>query len=218
MSDDILFDGVRFISAADAAEKDGLTRNYIYQLCKSGWLIFHRVGKHTYIDERSVQRFILQREELQARRKEELSKNRAREYRLSAPASQSGPWSAVSGGIAAVVIAGVVFISAVSNSQFASERGVSLAAAGSTGVFDSISGYIYRTLCPLLRDCYAVSPALVAANPASVRPVSAPPGVVATATTPASKQQITNVYNTYPVAERVVETQKTFVQGGVTPD
>src|SRR3989344_5806137 len=80
MSDEIYFDGVRFLSTADAAARTGFSRDYIYRLCKEGQLAGRRIGKSWYVDNRSLDNFVLEQHTVRSRRREDLSKTRADEY------------------------------------------------------------------------------------------------------------------------------------------
>src|SRR3989344_325545 len=80
MSDEIYFDGVRFLSTVDAAARTGFSRDYIYRLCKEGQLAGRRIGKSWYVDNRSLDNFVLEQHTVRSRRREDLSKTRADEY------------------------------------------------------------------------------------------------------------------------------------------
>ena len=81
MSSEIYFDGSRFISANDAARTVGVTRDYIGRLCRDGKLSGKRVGKLWYVDENSLNRFLIEKEHSTATRREKLSKERSEEYK-----------------------------------------------------------------------------------------------------------------------------------------
>ncbi|MBI2030940.1 helix-turn-helix domain-containing protein, partial [Candidatus Kaiserbacteria bacterium] len=89
MSNDTFFDGIQFISTADAAHKTGFSRDYIYRLCKEGRLIGRRVGKSWYVDPRSLTTLLAELEEGHAKRRQELSRQRAEEYRLRNPFTET---------------------------------------------------------------------------------------------------------------------------------
>ena len=70
MSDEIFVNGVRFISTATAAHQTGLSRDYIYRLCKEGRLTNRKVGSGWYVSQDAVKVFIEEQEETRLRRKE----------------------------------------------------------------------------------------------------------------------------------------------------
>src|SRR4051812_36303857 len=80
MSDDIHFDGVRFISASDAAERANLSRDYIARLCRDGKVQGRRVGKNWYVEPKSLFTFLGIKEQTKAERNEKLSIERRKEY------------------------------------------------------------------------------------------------------------------------------------------
>src|SRR3989344_2421633 len=80
MSDEIFFDGVRYISAGDAGSLAGLTRDYVARLCKEGKVLGKRIGKQWYVDSGSFQNFVLVQEHARAKRREELVQTRKLEH------------------------------------------------------------------------------------------------------------------------------------------
>ncbi len=89
MSNEIFFDGLKYISAGDASETTGLSRDYIARLCRDGKLRGRRVGKNWYVDEESLRRFGIEQEHQKAVRRVQLSEERVREYRGAADKPQS---------------------------------------------------------------------------------------------------------------------------------
>src|SRR4051812_41884706 len=98
MSDDLHFGGVRYISASDAAEQVGFTRDYISKLCRDGKVQARRIGKNWFVEPDSLFEFLGTIETSKNQRNEKLSAERRREYHgvdishepvkiLSAPAS-----------------------------------------------------------------------------------------------------------------------------------
>src|SRR5947209_7009519 len=81
MSSEIFFNGRRFLSAQEAGSSAALTSDYVARLCRSGKVAGRRVGKKWYVDAASFRAFLNEAEAAQMRRKEELSKIRAEEYR-----------------------------------------------------------------------------------------------------------------------------------------
>src|SRR3989338_883553 len=82
MTDQIFFDGVRHVSAGEAASSLGLTRDYIARLCKEGKLSGTRVGKQWYVSDASVKTFAINQEYSHAKRSEDLAKARKLEYQV----------------------------------------------------------------------------------------------------------------------------------------
>jgi len=80
MSDQIYFDGKRFVSASDASLHSGLTRDYVAKLCRDGKVNGRRVGKNWYVEHSALQDFLVSQEYARTKRREELSAVRAREY------------------------------------------------------------------------------------------------------------------------------------------
>lgn len=83
MKDEIIFDGVRFISAMDAGAISGWSRDYVARLCRSGKLLGRRVGKNWYVDEQSLRSFIVGQQFSKLHRKESLAQERLLEYHAS---------------------------------------------------------------------------------------------------------------------------------------
>jgi hypothetical protein len=79
--DEISIDGVRYISAAQAARDIGLVRDYIARLCREGKVHGRRVGKNWYVEKSSFQSFIITHEYERSLRKESLKEERTREYK-----------------------------------------------------------------------------------------------------------------------------------------
>src|SRR3989344_8062621 len=80
MTDEIFFDGVRYLSATEAASSLGLARDYIARLCKEGKLSGRRIGRHWYASDASLQAFAVKQEYEYAKRSEELRQARRFEY------------------------------------------------------------------------------------------------------------------------------------------
>ncbi|MDP3645533.1 MAG: helix-turn-helix domain-containing protein, partial [bacterium] len=80
MSDEIYFDGIKYVSANEAASLVGLTRDYIARLCKEGKVLGRRIGKQWYVSQNALHTFILAQEYTRAKRREELVEIRKREY------------------------------------------------------------------------------------------------------------------------------------------
>ncbi|HXK39008.1 MAG TPA: helix-turn-helix domain-containing protein, partial [Candidatus Paceibacterota bacterium] len=80
MTDEISFDGVRYISASDAAHSAGLTRDYIARLCRGNKVRGKQIGKNWYVSKESMDSFLLKQEHEHVARNEELARKRAEEY------------------------------------------------------------------------------------------------------------------------------------------
>ncbi len=80
MSDEIFFDGKRYISANEAGASSGLTRDYIARLCRDGKISGRRIGKHWYVGQDSFRDFLVTQEYAKSRRSESLTSERTREY------------------------------------------------------------------------------------------------------------------------------------------
>ena len=89
MSDEIFFNGVRFVSAQEAAEISNLTRDYVARLCRHGLVRGRRVGKNWYVDELALKEFLIQQEYTKAKRRVELAQERVQAYTVAAPAEIS---------------------------------------------------------------------------------------------------------------------------------
>ena len=84
MTDEIFFDGIRYISAGDAASSAGFTRDYVARLSKQGKVIGRRIGKQWYVSEDSLKEFVADQAESRARRAQELVESRKMEYQANA--------------------------------------------------------------------------------------------------------------------------------------
>src|SRR3989344_4901287 len=82
MSDNIYFDGVRYISAGEAAERAGLTRDYVTRLCKEGKILGKRIGKQWYASQASLDAFIIEQDFARAKRRQDLAESRKLEYKI----------------------------------------------------------------------------------------------------------------------------------------
>ena len=80
MSDEVFFDGVKYISASSAAETSDLTRDYVARLCREGKVSGHRIGKNWYVNQESLSSFLLKQNYQKAARREELVRERLGEY------------------------------------------------------------------------------------------------------------------------------------------
>ena len=80
MSDEIFFEGKRYISAYEAASLAGFTRDYVARLCREGKIRGRRVGRNWYVESNELQSFVLSQTHLQSLRNESLSQERRKEY------------------------------------------------------------------------------------------------------------------------------------------
>lgn len=80
MSDEIFFDGLRYISAAEAASRADFTRDYIARLCRMGKIGARRIGKNWYVHDVSLGQFLAEQEALKLQRRQRLSEERVEEY------------------------------------------------------------------------------------------------------------------------------------------
>ncbi|PIR83523.1 hypothetical protein COU18_03840, partial [Candidatus Kaiserbacteria bacterium CG10_big_fil_rev_8_21_14_0_10_51_14] len=81
MSEEIFFDGRRYISANEAASSVGFTRDYIARMCRQGKIKSRRVAKNWYVDYGSFQDFLITRTHSKSLRQESLKQERVEEYR-----------------------------------------------------------------------------------------------------------------------------------------
>jgi excisionase family DNA binding protein len=61
MSDDIYFDGVKYISVKEAASLAGVTPDYVARLCRHGRVNARRLGVLWYVDVVSLLEFLSKR-------------------------------------------------------------------------------------------------------------------------------------------------------------
>ncbi|MEK7132551.1 MAG: hypothetical protein AAB830_00715, partial [Patescibacteria group bacterium] len=81
MTDEIFFDGIRYISASEAAREAGLTRDYVARLCRENKIRGKQVGKNWYASKEALGSFLLKQGHEHITRNEELARKRAEEYR-----------------------------------------------------------------------------------------------------------------------------------------
>src|SRR3989338_6264651 len=80
MSDEIFFDGKRFVSASEASLSSSRARDYIARLCRHGRIAGRRIGKNWYVDHASLTNFLVTQEHAKGEHREELTRQRVREY------------------------------------------------------------------------------------------------------------------------------------------
>jgi hypothetical protein len=80
MTDEIFFEGVRYIPASVAASEADLTRDYIARLCKENSIVGRRVGKKWYVNFESLKSFLVAQENARNKRRRNLTRERVKEY------------------------------------------------------------------------------------------------------------------------------------------
>jgi Chaperone of endosialidase/LVIVD repeat len=88
-ADEIFFDGVRYISAGDAARDLGVVRDYIARLCRQGRIRGRQVGKNWYAEVPSLHRWAIEQNHQRALRSEALVRERAEERRAAQSSSRN---------------------------------------------------------------------------------------------------------------------------------
>ncbi|MDO8561528.1 MAG: hypothetical protein Q7S05_01745, partial [bacterium] len=79
--EEMVSEGIRYISVSDAARASNLTRDHIARLCREDKVIGKQVGKNWFVSQISFQSFLLTQTHEHFSRSEELSRQRTREYR-----------------------------------------------------------------------------------------------------------------------------------------
>src|SRR5665213_2221147 len=80
MSDELFFDGARYIPAADAAGISNFTRDYIARLAREGKVVGRQVGRQWYVSQESLRAFLLAQEYSNSQRRGALTRERQQEY------------------------------------------------------------------------------------------------------------------------------------------
>jgi hypothetical protein len=83
MTEELFFEGARYISAAEAAGTSNLTRDYIARLAREGKLAGKQVGRQWYVSQESLHTFLVTQEYANAQRRDALVRERQQEYGLS---------------------------------------------------------------------------------------------------------------------------------------
>jgi len=81
-----------YISAQDAARASGLTRDYISRLCRAGTLRARREGKQWFVNEQSLNAFLILNEYAHTKKRELLKNQRMSEYHNSAQPDLTHTW------------------------------------------------------------------------------------------------------------------------------
>ncbi len=80
MKDEIYFDGVKYISAVEAARQFGVTNDYVTQFCRKSKLPAKQVAKRWYVEQQAAVDFFLARIHDLTVRKQKLKVRRLKEY------------------------------------------------------------------------------------------------------------------------------------------
>ncbi|HTR18369.1 MAG TPA: hypothetical protein VMH91_00060, partial [Candidatus Paceibacterota bacterium] len=80
MSDELFFDGTRFIPASEAAGISNLTRDYITRLARESKVVGRQVGRQWYVSEESFKAFLVAQEYANSQRRGALTRERQQEY------------------------------------------------------------------------------------------------------------------------------------------
>ncbi len=82
MSDDIILDGVIYITTSEASLKEGITQDYAARLCRENKVHGRRVGKNWYVEPEELRNYLSQQREYERLRYKSLAEIRRREYIL----------------------------------------------------------------------------------------------------------------------------------------
>ncbi len=110
MTDELFFEGQRYISAAEAAGISNLTRDYIARLAREGKIAGRQIARQWYVSDLSLKNFLVAQEYSNSQRRNELVRQRQQEYGRS-------PGSTVSH-------EGVQIVSGPSSDQFRSSSSI----------------------------------------------------------------------------------------------
>jgi hypothetical protein len=80
MSDELFFDGARYISAGDAAGISGLTRDYVARLAREGKVAGRQVGRQWYVGKESMSAFLVGQEYASMQRRGAMIRERQQEW------------------------------------------------------------------------------------------------------------------------------------------
>ena len=172
MSDEIFFDGKRYISAHDAASSSNLTRDYIARLCRDGRLAGRRIGKNWYVEHASLTTFLVTQEFAKSTRNESLTRERTREYHGDAESqfikkTPSPGTPAVPVAVQAAVFPAAPYVSRVISSRAGEIKNkLAAAVAAQTGdgvgqakyLFSAPGGLAHAALSTAHVPAYALSP------------------------------------------------------------
>ncbi len=91
MTKHLFFENKKHISSKDAATSTGYTGDYIGRLCRAGDISCTRVGRAWYVDEESLNAFVLAKRHAREARKQELAEVRRQEYETGTPLPKRAP-------------------------------------------------------------------------------------------------------------------------------
>ena len=80
MTDEIFFEGQRFISAGQAALLSSLTRDYVARLARDGKIIGRQVDRQWFVSQDSLRTFLVAQEFASNIRRNALIRERQKEY------------------------------------------------------------------------------------------------------------------------------------------
>src|SRR5713226_135441 len=82
---EISMDGVRYVSAGEAATDFGFVRDYVTRLARIGKIRGRKIGKNWYVEHPTLQQYVIFSEHERAVRTKELSELRRRERAAASP-------------------------------------------------------------------------------------------------------------------------------------
>src|SRR3989344_3352175 len=85
MTDEIFLNGIRYLSATQAAQNSGLNPDYVAQLCRGNKIRGRRIGRNWYVSDDSLSSFLVSQSYQKSLRREELARERVNEYHSSTP-------------------------------------------------------------------------------------------------------------------------------------
>ena len=85
MTDEIFFNGIRYLSSTQAAQNSGLNPDYVAQLCRGNKIYGRRIGRNWYVSDESLSSFLVSQSYQKSLRREELARERVNEYHSSTP-------------------------------------------------------------------------------------------------------------------------------------
>ena len=88
---EISIDGVRYVSASQAAADFGFVRDYVTRLARTGKIRGRQLGRNWYVDRDALKRFSASQEHLREVRRYQLRRERIAEYRVARPEPKSPP-------------------------------------------------------------------------------------------------------------------------------
>ena len=85
---EISIDGVRYVSASQAAAEFGFVGDYVARLARTGKIRGRQLGRNWYVDRDALERFSARQEHLREVRRHELVRERIAEYRAASDVSR----------------------------------------------------------------------------------------------------------------------------------